>query len=549
MSATTVEVPVLIVGGSLVGMSAATLLGQHGVPSLTVEHHRGTAIHPRAAMATQRTMEVFRGAGLESAIQQRSAEQFVQDGGIIAVETLAGGVTRHFIADLNAGVRDVSPSERLFLSQNALEPLLKERAVALGATIRFATEVLSVEEHSDGVIAKIRHRDSGEITTVHSQYVIAADGSHSRIRKQLGIGMHGHPTFSKSVTIYFRAPMRPMLDGKQWSVVYVNNDRLRGFFRFEKPFDSAFLVVNTVGDPTHPVTDVSTDFSTERALEFVRIALGRDDVPIEIDNVMHWQAAAEVADSFQTDRIFIAGDAAHIMPPTGGFGGNTGVQDAHNLAWKLALVLSGRAPRSLLSTYEHERLSASSLTVEQAYTRYVLRTDPSIGTSQAQELVNDLNIELGYVYRSPAIDPDGPDDGALHLSPRETCGRPGTRAPHMWLTHDGERISSLDLYNHAFVLLGGPDSQDWCDHGRSVATQTGIDIDVLRLGTHGLACGDDAGPEGATSPSQFAAAHGIDPSGCLLVRPDGFVAWRARSDEYASPELLASAVTQAVGRA
>ena len=144
MSAT-IEVPVLIVGGSLVGMSAATLLGQHGVPSLTVEHHRGTAIHPRAAMATQRTMEVFRGAGLESAIQKRSAEQFVQDGGIVAVETLAGGVTRHFIADLNAGVRDVSPSERLFLSQNALEPLLKERALALGATIRFATEVISVE--------------------------------------------------------------------------------------------------------------------------------------------------------------------------------------------------------------------------------------------------------------------------------------------------------------------------------------------------------------------------------------------------------------------
>ena len=535
----TIEVPVLIVGGSLVGMSAATLLAQHGITSLAVEHHRGTAIHPRAAMATQRTMEVFRGIGLEPSIRQRSAEQFVQDGGIVAVETLFGGLTTEFIADLNAGVRDVSPSERLFLSQNALEPLLKQRALELGANIRFATEVTSVEEHREGVTSTIRDRDTGEITTVRSQYLIAADGSHSRVRKQLGIAMHGHPTFSKSVTIYFRAPMRSVLHDKRWSVVYVNNDRLRGFFRFEKPFDSAFLVVNTVGHPAQPVTDVSADFSTERALEFVRIALGRDDVPIEIDNVMHWNAAAEVADKFQTERIFIAGDAAHVMPPTGGFGGNTGVQDAHNLAWKLALVLKGRAPAALLSTYEAERRSASSMTVEQAYTRYVLRTDPSLGTADAQKIVNDLNIELGYVYRSAAIAQDGPDDGLPHLSPRETCGRPGTRAPHLWLTNQGERISSLDLYNQRFVLLGGPQSQDWCQCGREISAQTGIELDVLRAGANGLE--DDDG--------QLSAAHGIEPSGCVLIRPDGFVSWRARTDEHASPQQLGAAVSQAIGRA
>jgi len=196
-----IEVPVLIVGGSLVGMSAALFLAQHGVRSLAVEYHRGTAIHPRAAQATQRTMEVFRAVGLERLICDRSAEQFVPNGGVVAVETLAGGLTTEFIADLNHGIRDVSPCERVFLSQNALEPLLKQRAVELGAEFRFCTEVVAVKPDADGVTAQLRHRDSGEVTTVRAQYVIAADGAHSRMREQLGVGGRGRGTFSKSVTI------------------------------------------------------------------------------------------------------------------------------------------------------------------------------------------------------------------------------------------------------------------------------------------------------------------------------------------------------------
>lgn len=218
-----IEVPVVIVGGSLVGLSAAMLLGQHGVRSLAVEYHRGTAIHPRAAHATQRTMEIFRAVGLEERIRKRSAEQFVQNGGVVAVATLVGGVTRQFIADLNAGIRDVSPCERVFLSQSALEPLLSERALELGASLRFATEVIGAEEGANGVTAELRARDTGETSRVHAQYLIAADGAHSRIRQRLGIPMQGHPTFSKSITIYFRADLRPLLREQSWAVVYVDN--------------------------------------------------------------------------------------------------------------------------------------------------------------------------------------------------------------------------------------------------------------------------------------------------------------------------------------
>lgn len=531
------EVPVLIVGGSLVGLSAGLLLARHGVRSLVVERHSGTAIHPRAAHATQRTMEIFRSVGLEETIRERSARQFVQNGGVVEVETLVGGATREFIADLNAGVRDVSPCERIFLSQDSLEPLIMERARQLGADVRFATEMTSFEEDSGGVTTLLRDRGRGDTFTVRSEYLIAADGAHSAVRRSLGIAMHGHPTFSKSITLYFRADLRALLAGKQWAVVYVNNPRLRGFFRFEKPFNSAFLVVNTLGDAGHPVSDVSTGLTPAHAVDLVACALGSADIPITIDSIMPWDAEASVAERLQTARVFIAGDAAHVMPPTGGFGGNTGVQDAHNLAWKLARVLKAEAPARLLATYQAERRPVAALSVEQAYTRYVLRTDPSLGADRCEPLVNDLEIELGYVYRCGAIEAEAADDGAAHLSPRESRGRPGTRAPHLWLERRGQRISTLDLYGSSFVLLAGPNADEWCRCARIGASEERVALDISRPGADGL-------EDRAASLSHL---HGIEPDGCVLVRPDGFIAGRMRTAQGASVAAARSLLSRARG--
>lgn len=525
----------MIVGGSLVGLSAGVLLAGHGVRSLVLERHPGTAIHPRAAHATQRTMEIFRSVDLETAIRTRSAQQFVQDGGVIEVETLVGGATRQFIADLNAGIRDVSPCERVFLSQHSLEPLIMERARQLGAEVRFSTEVVSVEEDSTGVTSLLRDRESGATSTIRSAYLIAADGAHSGIRRRLDIGMEGPPPFSKSVTIYFRADLRSLLAGRKWAVVYVSNPRLRGFFRFEKPFDSAFLAVNTEGDPAHPITDVSTGLTPERALDFVACALGSRDIPVEIDSIMHWEAAAQVAERLQTRRVFIAGDAAHVMPPTGGFGGNTGVQDVHNLAWKLARVLRAEAPPALLATYEAERRPVARLSVAQAHTRYVLRTDPSLGPERCAPLVSDLDIELGYVYRSDAIVAEEPGDDAVHSSPRESRARPGTRAPHLWLERQGRRLSSLDLYGHDFVLLAGPKAEEWCRCARIASSEERVGLDISRPGADGLE--DPAG--------NMSELHDIEPDGCVLVRPDGFVAWRARNADGASVARMKSVLSRA----
>jgi putative polyketide hydroxylase len=235
------------------------------------------------------------------------------------------------------------------------------------------------------------------------------------------------------------------------------------------------------------------------------------------------------------------------MPPNGGFGGNVGVQDAHNLAWKLALVLKELAGPGLLSTYGPERRPAGAFTVEQAYTRYVLRTAPNMSRDGLQPVAPDLNIEMGYVYHSDAIVPEIPNedrnDIRVHENPRESTGRPGTRAPHVWLQRRGEQISTLDLFGRNFVLLAGSEGKAWveaawAESARDRAKPRGIELDVHTIGENSL-----------TDPSGgFSAAYGITPTGAVLVRPDGFVAWRAKTDDGASAERIGSALATVLCR-
>jgi 2-polyprenyl-6-methoxyphenol hydroxylase-like FAD-dependent oxidoreductase len=507
------EVPILIAGGSLVGMSAAMLLAHHGVPSLTVEHHRGTAIHPRAALINQRTMEVLRTVGLETIVREQSETQFPQDGAIMAVETLAGKELAWFIPNINEGVRDVSPTIRLFITQKLLEPLMQQRALELGADLRFSTELVSFEQDSSGVSAVIRHRDTGVSETVRARYMIAADGARSSVRERLGIRMIGRGIRSNSITIYFRAPVGPLLRDRNLSVIMVNNSMLRGFFRIEKPFESGFLVVNTTGDPADPNTDLWSGLDDQRCLEYLRAALGDPHISIKIDSVMKWNTRADVAEHFQQGRVFLAGDSAHVMPPYGGFGGNTGVQDAHNLAWKLALVVKGEAGPELLDTYDKERRPVGAFTAEQAYMRYVTREAKYLITDDLPPLENDLNIELGYRYHSSAVIADSGDDGRTHENPRESKGKPGFRAPHLWLEPN---FSTLDLFGKNFVLLTGAEGAAWQEAANP-----------HRLKVHQIAHPD------------FCDAYGISPQGAVLVRPDDFVAWRAKSMDAEPAATLA----------
>jgi 2-polyprenyl-6-methoxyphenol hydroxylase-like FAD-dependent oxidoreductase len=404
---------------------------------------------------------------------------------------------------VNEGFEPLSPSPRLFITQIGLEPILRRAAQEYGARLEYGTELVSFEQDNEGVTAEL-----GGGRTVRAEYLVAADGVRSPIRERLGIPLRGHGSFSNSITIYFKADVRELIGDRNLSVIYVFHPRQQGFFRFTKAADAGFLVVNTTLDEQGVRDrDVWADTTDERCVDYVREALGASsDLPVEIENVQRWNASAEWAERMREDRVFLAGDSAHAMPPTGGFGGNCGVADAHNLAWKLAWVLHGDAGAGLLDSFEDERLPVAELTTEQAYTRYVARLDPELGTEDVQPFVPDPPIEMGYRYRSAAV-VSGGDGGPPFENPLEPSARPGFRAPHVDL---GGR-STIDLFGRDFVLLSP--SEAWCDASP---------VEAHRLDP-----------------------YGVGPDGALLVRPDGFVAWRSERFE---PDALRQALERILTR-
>jgi len=526
-----VDVPVLVIGGSLVGLATSMFLAQHGVDVLSVEKHHGTAIHPRAGYFQLRTIELMRVAGIEDRVRAAALELYEPDGALNAVETLAGREIANYIPNINAGVADVSPARRLFMPQQVLEPILLQRAREFGARFQYSTEVVRYEQDDTGVTATVRNVNDGTEQQIRSRYMVACDGNRSPVRESLGIKMIGHGLLSRSVTIYFRADCSEALRGRNLGVIYVNNPNVRGFFRLEKTGLGGFLVVFTVGDINEPGARFVADTVTnEMAVQMVRDAVGDDQLEVNVLDVDKWRAVAECAETFQAGRILLAGDAAHTMPPTGGFGGNTGIQDAHNLAWKLALVLQGSAGPELVDTYDQERQPAGVLAIEQAYNRYVTRSDPDLGTEGMHEAVPDMHVEFNR-YRSDAVIPDDGyvDDGAADIDPRESRGLPGTRAPHVELTQGGKVLSTVDLYMGDFVLIAGPDGAAWADAAAAASSRAGVEVVSYTVGP---------------KEGEFSAAYGVGLSGASLVRPDGYVAWRAPAYTPDAPDRLTAALRQ-----
>lgn len=294
-----------------------------------------------------------------------------------------------------------------------------------------------------------------------------------------------------------------------------------GFFRLNRAAQRGFLAINVVGgDVTRAeAVDVSRGMSEERALELLRAAIGVPGLPMKVRQIVPWDAEANVATRFSKGRVFLAGDAAHVVPPNGGFGGNTGVQDAHNLAWKLALVVNGKAGPALLDTYDAERRPVGALTVDQAYARYATRVVPERGKENVKPIVDDLLIEIGYRYRSSAVIGGAADDPLIE-HPDELKAAPGTRAPHVVLERDGASLSTLDLFGRHFVVLTGSEGGAWRAAAEQAARSLGVPIDVWQVG----------GNRGLRDvEGRFFEAYALGPAGAVLVRPDSFVAWRADS--------------------
>ncbi|MFO0744957.1 MAG: FAD-dependent monooxygenase [Myxococcota bacterium] len=496
---------VLIIGGSLVGLSAACFLAWRGVPTLLVERHLGSAAHPRAIGFTARTLELYRAIGLGERIPQVPPDARLRRA---RVESLAGawhGETAWTQPDA-APRGESSPCTGAAIAQDRLEPILRERARELGADLRLGSELLAFEQDESGVTARLRDHE-GRDYSVRAAYLIAADGHRSAIRDTLGIGRSGRGFMRAARSVIFRAPIGEYLE--------------RGVsqFQIEQPDLSAFLT--TYGDGRWLLIlpdDVERDDAALRAL--IRKAIGRSDLgdgDIELVTTGRWEVSALIADRFAAGRVFLAGDAAHTLPPNrGGFGANTGIEDVHNLAWKLAAVLDGRSRPALLDSYDAERRPIAWLRHQQIFAREDFRA-MAAGTAEGAPIYPDDALELGQLLRSDAILGAGPELAPARR-PDEWAGQPGTRAPHARLP-DGR--STLDLFQRGWVVVADDDA--W----RAPAP----DVACLRVGRD--------------LPESYRAALGLEPGGASLIRPDGYVAWRSIERPADPAAALADALRRA----
>ncbi len=538
ISSTHEQTPVMVVGGGLTGLSTALFLAWHGLRPLLVERHPDLLIHPRARGFTPRTVELFRQTGLEPAIRTAgfaSGDDFRWIA--VRAETLAGDYEPAEEEDEGAEMKDLSPAPFAPIDQDKLEVLLRDRAQELGADIRFATEMVSFEQDDSGVSAVLKDRSTGAEQTMRAHYLVAADGWDSPIRQRLGIGMAGPGPFFNVATMLADADLRPALRGRAVNIAYLQQPR-PGTILMAHDEAGQRWVFGIGFAPEYGET--LADFTEQRCAELVRVAAGLPDVAVAFRpqipgtdlKVLAFAIGAQVAQQYRAGRVFLVGDAAHIVPPTGGLGANTGIKDAHNLAWKLAAVVSGEAGPALLDTYHDERQPVGLLTMGQALARWGSRIGEG-SDHEGASLLDYTAIAFGYRYRSDAV-LGFPDDDRPVLKPSELTGQPGTRAPHVWLERGGERLSTVDLFGRGFVLLSG--AAPWVDAARSIP---GITIDAYRIGDSG----DLADPEGS-----WAAAYGMTPGGAVLVRPDGFVAWRAERAMDDAAGSLATALSGLLGR-
>ncbi|MEV0587125.1 FAD-dependent monooxygenase [Nonomuraea sp. NPDC050310] len=500
------EVPVLIVGAGLAGLSAAVFLSAHGVACQVVERATGPSPLPRFRGLTVRSMELFRSVGLSGAIE-RAGTPGGDIGGIARVRNLSAPGAVWETAAWEDDAAGLSPADACACDQNVLEPILAEHAVRHGAVLRYGVEVTGLQDGEPAALVRLRERASGAESVVPARYVIAADGAGSTVRRLLGVARHGPGVLGHQVSVVFEAELAAELEGRRFGACYVED--VGGALL---PRDGGLWQLSVSYDPDRG--EGPQDFTEERCLRLIETALGRPEPTARVRGVGPWDVAAAVADRFRAGRVFLAGDAAHVMPPSGGFGGNTGIQDVHNLAWKLAAVLDGTAGTDLLDSYDQERRPVADLTLVHALARMPLSwlaADGAAPPPLPPQLPHNT-VSLGYLY------PPHPGGGGTE-NPREPSGRPGSRAAHLPVETAGGRTSTLDLFGPGWTLLTS--APGWSE----AVAKAAADRPGLRLSEH------RAGPGGDVRDltGRWATAFGTGRDGATLVRPDGFVAWRAQA--------------------
>ncbi|BBC30917.1 hypothetical protein SGFS_022110 [Streptomyces graminofaciens] len=565
---------VLIVGGGPAGLSAAVLLGNRGVDILLVERHAAASPLPRAHLLNQRTMEIFTEMGVADAVYDLSPPE--DRWHKVAWHTTLAGPAAPFGQVIGAlpawgGGADAeryaraSPARYANVPQLRLDPLLRARAEAVCGpeNIRFHHELtalaLSADDTGEGATATVRDRDSGRLHEIHARYVIAADGGRT-CTDLLGIEMDGSTGLLDMVTVHATIDLSEWISDDEVLLRYFINPDGRGSFagalcamgpdRWGR--DSTEWAVHT----GYRTSD-SDRHDRAAILGRVRRMLGVPDLDIEVHAVSHWEFEGVVARRQRVGPVFLAGNAAHRHPPTGGLGLNTAVQDVHNLAWKLDAVLTGQATDALLDTYETERRPVGEFNVRHCLTNagghariaaaLGLRADQSeeAGWDAVTEWLADtpegdakraavaeaiasnaddfsqLAVELGYHYESGALVPNGTPapEGENPLRDYLSTTRPGHHLPHAWLDRDGLRQSVHQLIapRGLTLLVDAEHAPRWAAAAQA-ADDTGATIHVRVI---------DSDAEWTDFTGEWAAVRGVHSGGALLVRPDRHIAWRA----------------------
>jgi 2-polyprenyl-6-methoxyphenol hydroxylase-like FAD-dependent oxidoreductase len=534
-----VQVPVLIVGGGPVGLVASVCLSRLGVRSLLIERHPGTTIHPKARNLNLRTMEIVRPWGIDAELAQ-GALPHSWTGCFVYATTLAGRElgrmqTRSFESERTS---ELTPVTGILSSQDVYEPVIRRFAERLGpGELRFHHELEELTIDEDRARARVRSLDDGSALEVESRFVLACDGWSSTVRNGLGIPMEGPSAIGHFVNVYFRADLSRWTEHRPAVLYFVASDDARGVFQ---PLDGRgrwLCQISYDGSET-----AFASYTAERCLDWIRRAVGTPDVEAEILSIGTWTMNATVAAALRHGPVFLCGDAAHQLPPTGGFGMNTGVQDVHNLAWKIAGVLAGWAGSELLSSYDLERRPVARINADRSLenSRMVGRINRTAmeggGDSQAavaasRRYGNFMGMDLGFRYEQGAFIPDGsaPPEVADPVIDYAPTARPGHRAPHVRLVHEGRAISTLDLFDSSFTMLAGASGREWCDAARAVARTLGAPLEAFTVGPRG---------DLRDSGGGWHDLYGVGPEGAVLVRPDGHVGWRsARAIDARAAEL------------
>ena len=556
------QIPVLVIGAGPAGLSTAMQLGRLGTRCLLVERRPAVGTQPRAIGVRIRTMELFRLWGIDERIMLHCIPS--RNGGELAwANSLAGEQYGRLSVD---AVRDwpahrgATPMMEAFVCQDAVEPILIDALDGLpDVEVRLSTEVVGLDQTDDGVIATLRDRASGEVTRVRAGHVAACDGAGSPTRAALGIDVAGPDARASFVNIEFTAELADLVGDSPAVLTWIINSRVSGTMiaqdrRFARWLFSVFLRPG-LPDPA----------DRDAFVPLIREAVGVPDLPVRVLRAQPWQMDAKVAAAWRLGDVFLVGDAAHRFPPTGGFGLNSSIQDAHNLAWKLHAVHSGWAGAGLLDSYQAERRPIAEFNAAQSWRNMDSMAEtgftPEVhefaarveAERDAEEQPLHEQIRRGISKQGPHLNPLGQDigfgynTGALVREPGDPEHRPtldfvpsgaaGRRAPYHVLYRDGAELSTLDLFEDVPVLLAGGDGEGWAAAARAVATRFGVPLRAVRV----AADGELQDPSGT-----WGKVAGIGAAGACLVRPDGHVAWRTTDAAGADTEAVLDGVLNAV---